>query len=152
MKRRFIVAMFLVAVMVLSLRGCGSSSGTAVPATEFAQEDYPEDEGSRYTADELEGFWSSGSLTKEEIGTLFSAGEISSEVYEDFLSRMSEDVEFNAPEDEGTERPEDPETTTYIVWRKFAHRGPAGATSLSDLLRAEIPNPYGSFGNYGGPF
>lgn len=106
-----IIAMFLAVVMVLSLGGCASSKGTPAPEVEPAQED----EVSRFTADELEGFWSSGSLTKEEIGTMFSAGEISSEVYEEFLSRMSEDVEFNAPEDESSERLEDSESPATSI-------------------------------------
>lgn len=37
-----------------------------------------------------------------------------------------------------------------IVWREFAHTGPAGARSLEDAIRAEISNPYGAFGSYGG--
>lgn len=43
--------------------------------------------------------------------------------------------------------------TAYIVWRKFAHRGPAGAASISDVIRGSICNPHNSGGYYsGGPF
>lgn len=43
--------------------------------------------------------------------------------------------------------------SAYMLWQKFAHRGPAGARSLGDAIRAEISNPYGYFSNYGGgPF
>lgn len=50
-----------------------------------------------------------------------------------------------------------PEASAYMVWKKFAHKGPAGARSLGDAIRAEISNPYSSFGGYygsygGGPF
>ena len=46
-----------------------------------------------------------------------------------------------------------PKASAYKVWGRYAHRGPAGARSLGDAIRAEISNPYGSFGNYGGgPF
>lgn len=45
-----------------------------------------------------------------------------------------------------------PEASAYKVWQEFSHSGPAGARSLSDAIRAEISNPYGSFGNYGGPY
>lgn len=43
-----------------------------------------------------------------------------------------------------------PAASAYKVWEKYAHRGPAGARSLGDAIRAEVSNPYGSFGSYGG--
>lgn len=42
-----------------------------------------------------------------------------------------------------------PEASAYEIWNEFAHKGPAGARSLSDAIRAEISNPYGSLGSYG---
>ena len=48
-----------------------------------------------------------------------------------------------------------PNASAYYVWKRFAHKGPAGAASLSDLIRAEVSNPYGSLGGGyygGGPF
>lgn len=45
-----------------------------------------------------------------------------------------------------------PKASAYKIWQEFSHSGPAGARSLSDAIRAEISNPYGAFGNYGGPY
>lgn len=48
-----------------------------------------------------------------------------------------------------------PEASAYEVWNEFAHKGPAGARSLGDAIRAEVSNPYSSFGGGyygGGPF
>lgn len=43
-----------------------------------------------------------------------------------------------------------PKASAYKVWEEFAHKGPAGATSLSDLVRADVCNPYSGGGYYGG--
>ncbi len=42
-----------------------------------------------------------------------------------------------------------PKASAYKIWGEFAHRGPAGCASLSDLIAADIgANHYGA----GGPF
>lgn len=40
--------------------------------------------------------------------------------------------------------------SSYKLWQEFAHTGPAGVRSLEDAIRAEISNPYGTFGSYYG--
>lgn len=40
--------------------------------------------------------------------------------------------------------------SAYVLWQRFAHRGPAGAMSTADLVRMSVSNPHGYYGN--GPF
>lgn len=131
MKRRFIVAMFLAAVLVLSLGGCGSSSGTAVPAVENdnyasdtaepAQGTPQENAGGGYSAEGLFNLWARESFSEEEIQAMVAAGEISNEAYEEFLIIKSEYLEANASteeeleEEEATPQTENPTVDTSVL-------------------------------------
>lgn len=105
------VKIILCVVMLLFLlSSCGSSgtSSTLAPAMEAPEEEMSmgvtSDEAATseemygegyYSVDELVDMWSSGSLTKEEIEYMVAVGEISYETYEEFLSYMSDDQEFD---------------------------------------------------------
>lgn len=92
--KRQIVAMFLVGGLVLGLCGCGgsSSSSAAPPPVEVESasattidEVAPEE----YDAEKLVNMWASFVITDEEIEEKVAAGEISYEVYEEFLALVS---------------------------------------------------------------
>lgn len=119
MKRRFI-AMSLVVVFMLGMlwygvssRGRSGSSATPAPPEEVAKlraedgldamdeeaiPEVPDTEG--YSVDELVNLWSSGILTKQDIESKAATGEISYEIYEEFLNYMSGDEEFDAMQSE----------------------------------------------------
>ena len=122
MKRRF-MAILLAGGLVLGLCGCGGGSSTAAPAPSSTEQEGASAENNlpdtsaqenatandlastapdaeRYTADELVNLWSSGILTKEDIAYKTATGEISYEVYEEFLDLMAGDEEFEASQSE----------------------------------------------------
>lgn len=73
------------------------STGAISDETVSTEEVY--DEG-YYSVDELVVMWSSGSLTKEDIEYKVATGEISYETYEEFLSYMADDQEFDIAQSE----------------------------------------------------
>ena len=113
MRKRF-MAILLAGGLVLGLCGCGSSGdSTAAPmpptSTVESTSTQPVDEvvskesdAEGYSVDELVNLWSSGILTKQDIESKVAAGEISYEIYEEFLNYMSGDEEFDAMQSEET--------------------------------------------------
>lgn len=107
--KRQIVAMFLVSGLVLGLCGCGgSSSSSAAPAPpaemESASSAVTVDEvvPEEYDAEKLVNMWASFIITKEEIEVRVAAGEISHEVYEEFLALISGGSELDTDQSETT--------------------------------------------------
>ncbi len=104
-------------LMLFLLSSCGSG-GSSTPTTPWYPMDAPAEEMSMgaasdetssteevydegyYSVDELVDMWSSGSLTKEDIDYKLATGEISNETYEEFLSYMSDDQEFDIDQSE----------------------------------------------------
>ncbi len=113
MKRRF-MAILLASGLMLGLCGCGSSGdSTAAPMpptpTVESTSTQPVDEvvskesdAEGYSVDELVNLWSSGILNKQDIESKVATGEISYEIYEEFLNYMSGDEEFDAMQSEET--------------------------------------------------
>lgn len=113
MKKRFMVIL-LAGGLTLGLCGCGSSGdSTAAPmpptSTVESTSTQPVDEvvskesdAEGYSVDELVNLWSSGILNKQDIESKVATGEISYEIYEEFLNYMSGDEEFDATQSEET--------------------------------------------------
>lgn len=100
MKRRFI-AIFLAGGLMLGVCGCGGSSGSSMASTPPAEVESDSaatiDEVTleEHDAEKLVNMWASFAITEEEIEDKVATGEISHEVYEEFLDRMSNNQELN---------------------------------------------------------